>query len=411
MIRKTFPLFVGQRRRPGLSLRLLDGPGLGDSRPRGSCARDGLQRPALARYRTLSRWPGPGGHGRSRTVQHLLLRCRGWRGVEEHRRGRHLESDRRRGRNRFGGRHCCCAEQPGLIFVGSGEGALRGNITWGGGVFKSVDGGKTWTNVGLKDTRQIGAVVVDPVNADIVLVAAIGHAFGRNTERGVFRTADGGKTWARTLFKDADTGAIDVTFDPHDSRIVWASLWQARRQPWNFSSGGPGSGLYRSADGGVTWTKQEGHGLPSGILGRIDVSVSAADPNRVYAMIEAKDGGLFRSDDAGGHWRVISQDGRLRQRAWYFSKIYADPKAVDTVYGLNTGMLRSTDGGKTFNLVSATHGDHHDLWIDPVNALTLINANDGGASVSLDGGKTWSTQDNQPTAQFYHVATDSRWPY
>ena len=300
---------------------------------------------------------------------------------------------------------------PDVIYVGTGEGALRGNITWGGGVFKSIDGGKAWTNIGLKDTRQIGALIVDPTNPDIVLVAAIGHAFGPNPERGIFRTTDGGKTWIKTLYKDVDTGAIDVAFDPHDAKIVWAALWQVRRQPWNFSSGGPGSGLYRSTDGGGTWAKQEGHGLPSGILGRIDVSVSAADSNRVYAMIEANDGGLYRSDDAGGHWRVISQDGRLRQRAWYFSKIYADPKSVDMVYGLNTGMLRSTDGGKSFNLVSATHGDHHALWIDPANSDRLINANDGGASVSLDGGKTWSTQDNQPTAQFYHVATDNRWPY
>jgi photosystem II stability/assembly factor-like uncharacterized protein len=300
---------------------------------------------------------------------------------------------------------------PNIIYVGTGEGALRGDITWGGGVFKSIDGGKTWSNIGLRDTRQIGAMVVDPANPDIVLVAAIGHAFGPNSERGVFRTADGGKTWNKTLYKDADTGAIDVAIDPHDSKIVWAALWQVRRQPWNFSSGGPGSGLYRSADGGVTWTHETGNGLPAGILGRIDVSVSQADPNRVYAMIEAENGGLYRSDDAGGHWRLATQDGRIRQRAWYFSKIYADPGSVDTVYALNTGMLRSTDGGKTFNLVSATHGDHHALWIDPTNPASLINANDGGASVSLDGGLTWSTQNNQPTAQFYHVAVDTRFPY
>ena len=280
-----------------------------------------------------------------------------------------------------------------------------------GGVFKSINGGKTWSNIGLKDTRQIGAVIVDPVNPDLVLVAAIGHAFGPNAERGVFRTQDGGKTWSKVLYKNPDTGAIDITFDPHDSRIVWAALWQVRRQPWNFSSGGPGSGLYRSTDSGVTWTKQEGHGLPAGMLGRIDVSVSAADPKRVYAMIEAKDGGLYRSDDAGDHWSLVNQDGRIRQRAWYFSKIYADPKSVDTVYALNTGMLRSTNGGKAFDLVSATHGDHHALWIDPNNAMSLINANDGGASVSLDGGQTWSTQANQPTGQFYHVATDGRFPY
>ncbi len=301
---------------------------------------------------------------------------------------------------------------PNTIYVGTGEGALRGDITYGNGIYKSTDAGKTWTHIGLDDTRQIGALIVDPHDPNIVLVAAIGHAFGPNPERGVFRTTDGGKTWRKTLYKDDNTGAIDVTFDPHDSKIVYAALYQVRRQPWHFSSGGPGSGLYRSTDGGVTWTQLTGNGLPAGILGRIDVSVSAADPSRIYAMIEAKEGGLYRSDDAGAHWKRISQDGRIRQRAWYFSKIYADPKAVDTVYALNTGMLRSTDGGRSWSLLPARHGDHHGLWIDPADPRRLINANDGGASVSLDAGKTWSTEDNQPTAQFYHVSVDAlRWPY
>jgi photosystem II stability/assembly factor-like uncharacterized protein len=300
---------------------------------------------------------------------------------------------------------------PDVIYVGTGEHGLRGDMTWGAGVYRSTDAGRSWTFLGLKDSRQIGAIIVDPNNPDIALVAAIGHAFGPNTERGVFRSADGGRSWTRVLYKDADTGAIDVAYDPHDPRIVWAALWQVRRQPWSFSSGGLGSGLYRSWDGGLTWVRQEGHGLPEGLLGRIDVAVSAADPRRVYAFIEAREGGLFRSDDGGANWRLVSQDGRIRQRAWYFSKIYADPKSADTVYALNTGMLRSTDGGKTFDLVSATHGDHHGLWIDPTNPLALANVNDGGASISLDGGKTWSTQENQPTAAIYHVATDSRWPY
>ncbi len=300
---------------------------------------------------------------------------------------------------------------PNILYVGTGEGNLRGNVTWGNGVFKSTDAGATWTNIGLNDTRQIGALIVDPHDPNVVLVAAIGHAFGPNTERGVFRTADGGKTWSRVLYKDELTGAIDLAADPHNPQIVYAALWQVRRQPWNFASGGPGSGLYRSSDGGLTWSQLKEHGLPAGILGRIDVAVSPVDSHRIYAMIEAKDGGLYRSDDAGTTWRRISDDGRIRQRAWYFSKIYADTKALDTVYALNTGMLRSVDGGKTFGLVPATHGDHHALWIDPNNANSLINANDGGASVSLDGGKTWSTQDNQPTAQFYHVATDQQFPY
>jgi len=298
-----------------------------------------------------------------------------------------------------------------VIYVGSGEGALRGNITYGDGIYKSTDGGKNWANIGLRDTRQIGALIVDPKDPDIVLVAALGHAFGASEERGVFRSSDGGKSWKKVLYKDENTGAIDVTFDPRDSRIVYAALWQVRRQPWNFSSGGPGSGLYRSSDGGLTWTQLKGNGLPEGILGRIDVSVSGADPKRLYAMIEAEQGGLYRSDDAGAHWSRISDDGRIRQRAWYFSKVYADPKNLDSVYVLNTGMLHSNDGGKTWALVPATHGDHHALWIDPADPKRLINANDGGASVSLDGGETWSTQDNQPTAQFYHVAVDNRFPY
>ncbi len=298
-----------------------------------------------------------------------------------------------------------------VIYAGTGESALRGDITFGNGVYRTVDGGKSWANIGLKDSRQIGAVIVDPRNADTVLVAAIGHAFGPNQERGVYRTTDGGRTWTRVLYRDDQTGAIDVTFDPTDPKIVYAALWQVRRQPWNFSSGGPGSGLFRSSDGGVTWTELKGKGLPDGILGRIDVAVSAADPKRVYAMIEARQGGLYRSDDHGEHWSLVSQDGRIRQRAWYFSKVYADPKAVDTVYVVNTGLMRSTDGGKTFNLVPATHGDHHALWLDPTDPRRMINGNDGGASISLDGGATWSTQDNQPTAAFYHVATDNRFPY
>ncbi len=299
-----------------------------------------------------------------------------------------------------------------IIYVGSGEGALRGNITYGDGVYKSTDGGKTWVNVGLRDSRQIGALIVDPANPDVVLVAAIGHAFGPNTERGVFRTTDGGKTWNKVLYRDDHTGAIDVTFDPHDPKVVYAALWQVQRQPWNFSSGGAGSGLYRSSDEGATWTEIKGNGLPDGVLGRIDVSVSGADSKRVYAMVEAKEGGLYRSDDAGEHWSLISQDGRVRQRAWYFSKIYADPKSIDTVYALNTGMLRSTDGGRKWELLPAPHGDHHGLWIDPADPSRMINANDGGATVSLDTGKTWSTVENQPTAQFYHVAVDSnRFPY
>ena len=298
-----------------------------------------------------------------------------------------------------------------ILYAGTGEACLRGNISYGDGVYKSTDAGHTWTNVGLKDSRHIGAVIIDPRNPDVVLVAALGHAWGPNEERGVFRTADGGKTWQKVLYKDENTGAIDVVFDPRNSSIVYAALYQVRRQPWTFTSGGPGSGLYKSVDGGLTWKHLQGHGLPEGELGRIGVSVSGADSNRVYALIEAKKGGLYRSDDAGNTWTLVNDDERYRQRAWYFTHVFADPKNADTVYVLNTGAFRSNDGGKTFSLLPAPHGDHHGLWIDPTNPQRLFNSNDGGVTISIDGGKTWTQQNNQPTAQFYHVAVDNHWPY
>jgi photosystem II stability/assembly factor-like uncharacterized protein len=298
-----------------------------------------------------------------------------------------------------------------ILYVGTGEACLRGNISYGDGVYKSTDAGRSWTNVGLKDSRHIGAVIIDPRNPDIAFVAALGHAYGPNSERGVFRTADGGKTWQKVLYKDENTGAIDVVFDPRNSSILYAALWQVRRQPWYFNSGGPGSGLYKSVDGGLTWKQLQGHGLPEGELGRIGVSVSGADSNRVYAIIEAKEGGIYRSDDAGNTWTRVNDDERYRQRAWYYMHIFADPKSADTLYVLNTGAFRSNDGGKTFELLPAPHGDHHGLWIDPTNPQRLINSNDGGVTISVDGGKTWTQQNNQPTAQFYHVAIDNHWPY
>ncbi len=298
-----------------------------------------------------------------------------------------------------------------ILYVGTGEACLRGNISYGDGVYKSTDGGQTWKNLGLKDSRHIGAVIIDPRNPDIVLVAALGHAWGPNSERGVFRTADGGKTWQKVLYKDDNTGAIDVVFDPHNSSIVYAAMYQVRRQPWTFTSGGPGSGLYKSTDGGLTWKQLQGHGLPEGELGRIGVSVSGANSNRVYALIEAKQGGLYRSDDAGNTWTLVNDDERYRQRAWYFTHVFADPQNADTVYVLNTGLFRSNDGGKTFDLLPAPHGDHHGLWIDPTDPKRIMNSNDGGVTISTDGGKTWTQQNNQPTAQFYHVVTDNHWPY
>ncbi len=300
---------------------------------------------------------------------------------------------------------------PNIIYVGTGEACIRGDISFGNGVYKSLDAGKTWTHIGLDDTRYIGSIVVDPHNPDIVFVAALGHAFGPNKDRGVYRSADGGKTWQNVLFKDEKTGAIDIIFDPNNSHILYASLWQALRTPWSFESGGPGSGLYKSSDAGLTWQRFEGHGLPEGVLGRIGVSVSPADSNRVYALIEAEKGGLYRSDDGGATWALINDDHRFRQRAWYFTHLYADPKNADSLYILNTGMFRSTDAGKSFQILPAPHGDRHDLWIDPSNPNRLVEGDDGGATISTDGGKTWSAQSNQPTAQFYHVATDNRFPY
>ena len=300
-----------------------------------------------------------------------------------------------------------------VIYVGTGEGALRNTITYGRGVYKSVDGGESWTHVGLSDTRQIGALIVDPRNPDIVLVAAIGHAYGPNAERGVFHSEDGGKSWKKVLYRDENTGAADVAYDPHDPNIVYASLWQVRMQPWHDTSRGPGSGLFRSKDGGKTWTELKGNGLPEGPLGRIGIAISRADPRLVYALIDAKDGGLYRSDDGGEHWTRVSQDARLTNRPMYYTKIYADPKSADTVYVPNTALYRSTDGGKSFDLFPVIYSasDHHGLWIDPADPRRMIDAADQGASVSLDHGQTWSTLNNQPTGQFYRVAVDNRFPY
>src|SRR5690349_4466047 len=300
---------------------------------------------------------------------------------------------------------------PNVIYAGTGEACIRGNIVGGNGVYKSIDAGKTWKPAGLADTHAIGRIIVDPKNPDRAFVAALGHPFADNEERGIFRTPDGGKTWQKVLYKDAKSGGIDVTFAPSNPSLLFAALWQTQRTPWSLDSGGPGSGLYRSSDGGNTWKELTGHGLPDEPLGRIGVTVSGANPNRVWAVIEAQKGGIYRSDDGGDTWQLMTDDHRFRQRAWYYSHIFADPKSEDTVYILNAGVYRSHDGGKTFARIPAPHGDNHGLWIDPNNPERLINGNDGGAAISVDGGKTWSTEYNQPTAQFYHVTTDNRFPY
>src|SRR3989442_3530112 len=301
---------------------------------------------------------------------------------------------------------------PNVIYVGTGEACIRGNISHGDGVWKSVDAGKSWKNVGLKDSTAIGKVIVNPRNPDIVFVAALGHPFGPNAERGVFRTTDGGKTWDKVLYKDENTGAIDVAFDPRNANILFASLWETRRTPWSLSSGGPGSGLYRSTDGGTAWKRLTEHGLPKGPYGRIGLAV-AANSDRVYAIIEAreKDGGFYRSDDGGDSWNLVNGSHSLYQRPWYYMHVIADPQDADTVYILDVEFFKSTDGGRDFNKVKVPHGDNHGLWIDPRNSRRMIASNDGGVTVSLDAGKTWTREDNQPTAQFYHVITDTRTPY
>lgn len=301
---------------------------------------------------------------------------------------------------------------PNVVYVGMGEAPIRGNVSHGDGMYKSTDAGKTWKHIGLADTSQISRVRIHPRNPDLVYVAALGHIYGRNQERGVFRTEDGGKTWKKILFRSDKAGAIDLILDPLNPRIIYAAIWETCRTPYSLTSGGPGSGLFKSTDGGDIWKEiSRNKGLPKGMLGKIGVTVSAAKPDRVWAIIEAMDGGVFCSDDGGETWSRMNNERRLRQRAWYYSRIYADPKDAETVYVLNTGLYRSVDRGKTYTSIRVPHSDNHDLWIDPENPKRMINGNDGGANVSYNGGVSWTAQDNQPTAQFYHVITDNQFPY
>jgi photosystem II stability/assembly factor-like uncharacterized protein len=301
---------------------------------------------------------------------------------------------------------------PNVIYAGMGEACVRGNASNGDGVYKSVDAGRTWKNVGLQQTYHIGAVKIHPKNPDIVYVAALGHLWGPNPERGVYRSMDGGQTWKLVLTKGSEAGAVDLAIDPLNPRVIYAAFWQVSRKPWRLDSGGPGSGLWKSTDGGDTWTDlSHANGLPKGVEGRVAVTVSPANPERVWAMVEASDGGLFRSDDAGKNWMRVNQSNNLRQRAWYFSHIFADPKNADEIYALNVGAYRSMDGGRTFSALTPPHSDNHFLWISPVDTNRMIESNDGGATITLDGGRTWSTVDNQPTAQFYRVALDNDYPY
>lgn len=301
---------------------------------------------------------------------------------------------------------------PNVVYVGMGEVPMRGNVSHGDGLYKSTDSGKTWTHIGLEDTSQISRIRIHPRNPDLVYVAALGHVYGPNEQRGVFRSKDGGKTWDKVLYRDDKSGAVDMIMDPINPRIIFAALWEFYRTPYSLSSGGQGSGLFKSTDGGDTWAEiSRNKGLPKGLLGKIGITVSPAKPGRLWAIIEAEDGGVFRSDDGGESWIRVNEERRLRQRAFYYTRIYADPSDADTVYILNTGFYRSIDGGRTYSAIRVPHGDNHDLWIDLENPKRMINSNDGGANVSYNGGESWTAQDNQPTAQFYHVITDNHFPY
>ncbi|HEY7913252.1 MAG TPA: glycosyl hydrolase [Blastocatellia bacterium] len=300
---------------------------------------------------------------------------------------------------------------PNVIYVGMGESPIRGNVSHGDGMYKSTDAGKSWKHTGLGETRHIARVRVHPKNPDIVFVAALGHIFGPHEQRGVFRSADGGKTWQKILYRNEKAGAIDLIFDPTNSNVLYAGFWEVQRKPWSLESGGPGGGLLKSTDGGDTWTDiTRNPGMPKGMTGKVGVTVSPVNPDRVWAIIEAEDGGIFRSDDAGKNWIKVNEQRALRQRAWYYTRIYADTQNVDSVYVLNVGFFKSNDGGRNFTTIGVPHGDNHDLWIAPDDASRMINSNDGGANVSFNGGRTWSEQD-QATAQFYRVAVDNDFPY
>ena len=303
---------------------------------------------------------------------------------------------------------------PSVIYVGTGEADMRSQISYGNGMYRSSDAGRTWTHVGLEGTRQIGRVIVDPKNPSVVFVAALGHAYGANPERGVFRTRDGGKTWQKVLFKSDDVGAIDLQFDPQNSQIIYATLWNTRRPPWSIypPSYGPGGGIFKSTDGGDTWQPLT-NGMPVEGLGRIGLAVAPMNSSRIYAIVDAKAGGLYRSDDAGATWSLISKDTRIWGRGWYFCKVAVDPKNAEIVYVSNTSLYRSTDAGKTWTAIKGAPGgdDYHQLWIYPEDPRRMILGSDQGAIVTEDGAQTWSSWYNQPTAQLYHVAADNRFPY
>lgn len=300
---------------------------------------------------------------------------------------------------------------PNVVYVGMGEAPVRGVMTsHGDGVYKSTDAGKTWKHMGLEKTRQISKIVVDPRNPEVLIVGAQGSPYAATEDRGIYRSEDGGESWTKVHYVDENSGVSDLSMDMTNPRIVYAAYWDHRRFPWKVQSGGPGSGIWKSVDGGVTWNKLT-EGLPKGVMGKIGVSVSRANPNKVWAIIEADNGGLYRSDNGGKNWRLINPDRLLRARSWYYMHIQAHPTDEESVFVMNAPLVQSTDNGKTFVNLNTPHGDNHQIWVNPVHPEYMINANDGGANVSIDGGKNWSTQSNQPTAQFYRVNVDNQFPY
>ncbi|MGZ4866892.1 MAG: WD40/YVTN/BNR-like repeat-containing protein, partial [Candidatus Angelobacter sp.] len=307
------------------------------------------------------------------------------------------------------------SSNPSVIYVGTGEADFRSNLTYGNGVYKSTDGGGTWKNIGLTASRHISRIAIDPHNPDIVFVAAMGSAYGPSSERGVFRSTDGGSTWQKVLFKDENTGAIDITLDPDNPKTLWAALVHDQRPPWSaYPPVTTNGAIFKSTDGGTEWNPVTGGGLPEGDWGRVGLAVArGTHGQRVYALIDTKEGGLFKSDDGGQTWLRTGTDPRIRGRLWYFGEVYVDPKNPDTVYLPNVSIYRSTDAGKTFVAIKGAPGgdDYHALWIDPSNPQRMIFGSDQGAGVSVDAGHTWSSWFNQPTAQFYHVAVDNDFPY
>ena len=315
----------------------------------------------------------------------------------------------------FGGSIGCVAVAPSdntVLYVGEGESTLRGNVSEGFGIWRSDDAGRSWKNLGLKDTRHIIRIIIHPKNPDIVWVAAIGHLFGSNLERGIFKTVDGGKTWKKVLYVNDQTGCSDLIMEPGNPSVLYAGTWRIQRTPYSLESGGDGGGIWKSVDGGDTWKNiSTNKGFPKGLWGIVGITVCPSNTDRVYALVENPAGGLFVSNDGGESWTLQSSDNNIRQRAWYYTKVFVDPKNADLVWVLNVNFLKSTDGGKTFKNVGTPHGDHHDLWIDAEDGNRMIIGDDGGAQISFDGANNWSTYYNQPTAQFYRVSTDNHYPY